>query len=266
MTPENIDLGYDEQDQAEVLDEDNLSPDDMGAPSAELRTFEDIPDVLDTTQAVGDDDDDAAAIAEELDDDEIIELSEDGDATDIEDDDLALRDGEAFGDDSGQPLDAADPLLDEELGLDAEDRQLTQSSDDEVSLVYAGDATNFAVGQARPRALEAERLADDDIAVLGYDDKGDDGKPGAPVRFDIRLQGSLWVVERDGERIHDYSHLDRATRETNALARGLRSTGQPAEVYVTASEDKTIQIVDETQPSRSPEEESAVVPDRSDSA
>lgn len=266
MAPEQIDPAFDEQDQAQAFDEDTLSPDDSGAPSAELRTFEELPEVFDATQAVGDSDDDAGLIGEDLDDEDVVSLSEDGDATDIEDDDLAARDGEAFSDDASGLLDAQDVPLDAEAGLDDADRQLTRSASDEVQLVYAGDADQFAEGQTRTRALEADRLADDDIADLGYDNKGEDGHAGAPVRFDILFTGGLWVVQRDGAKVHDYSHLERATRETNALARELRSTGQPAEVWVTGSEGKTLQIVDDLTPPRREEEHSAVVPDRSDSA
>lgn len=71
--------GWDEQDGAEALDEDVVGKD------GELRTFEELPDVLDVTQAEGDADDDDALIAEELDDDEIIDLEQDeeGDPDDV---------------------------------------------------------------------------------------------------------------------------------------------------------------------------------------
>lgn len=65
--------GWDEQDGAEALDEDVVGKD------GELRTFEELPEVLDVTRAVGDANDDDALIAEELDDDEIIELEQDND-------------------------------------------------------------------------------------------------------------------------------------------------------------------------------------------
>ncbi len=75
----DVDNGRDEQDGAEALDEDVVGKD------GEFRTFEELPDVLDVTQAEGDADDDDALIAEELDDDEIIELEqdEDGDPDDV---------------------------------------------------------------------------------------------------------------------------------------------------------------------------------------
>ena len=52
--------GFDEadpQDRAEVMDEDNL---DLAEERNEMRTFEELPDVEDVTQAIGDRDDDEA--------------------------------------------------------------------------------------------------------------------------------------------------------------------------------------------------------------
>lgn len=69
----DIDNGWDEQDGAEALDEDVVGKD------GELRTFEELPDVLDVTQAEGDADDDDALIAEDLTDEEIVELEQDED-------------------------------------------------------------------------------------------------------------------------------------------------------------------------------------------
>lgn len=69
----DVDNGRDEQDGAEALDEDVVGKD------GELRTFEELPDVLDVTQAEGDADDDDALIGEDLDDDEIVELEQDND-------------------------------------------------------------------------------------------------------------------------------------------------------------------------------------------
>ncbi|HWU78732.1 MAG TPA: hypothetical protein VN158_01530 [Caulobacter sp.] len=83
--------GWDEQDGAEALDEDVVGKD------GELRTFEELPDVLDVTQAEGDADDDDALIGEELDDDEIIELEQDddpGDGRDVDDERPEVFDGE----------------------------------------------------------------------------------------------------------------------------------------------------------------------------
>src|SRR4051812_5603323 len=80
------DLDGDEQDQSEAFDEDNFDAADPGFDVADMKTFEEIPDVLDVTARAGDDDDDEALIAEELDDDDIIELELD--AEEVDDDAL----------------------------------------------------------------------------------------------------------------------------------------------------------------------------------
>jgi len=87
----DVDNNWDEQDGAETLDEDVVGKD------GELRTFEELPDVLDVTQAEGDADDDDALIGEDLDDDEIIALEEDadpGDGRDVDDERPEVFDGE----------------------------------------------------------------------------------------------------------------------------------------------------------------------------
>ena len=85
------DEGWDGQDGAEAMDDDTIGRD------GEFRTFEELPDVLDVTQAEGDADDDDALIAEELDDEEIIELEQEGDAgdgRDVDDERPEVFDGE----------------------------------------------------------------------------------------------------------------------------------------------------------------------------
>ncbi len=124
------DIEFDEQDQAEVFDEDNFSLDGAGDASAEFRTFEEIPDVYDVTQAVGDADDDAGLIAEDLDDAEIIDLQSDTDAADIEDDELATRMADQFDEEDTDDDDATDVRLDEESSLDDDD--LEELDDDEL--------------------------------------------------------------------------------------------------------------------------------------
>ncbi|PHY17621.1 hypothetical protein [Caulobacter sp. BP25] len=77
-----VENGWDGQDGAEVMDDDVIGRD------GEFRTFEELPDVLDVTQAEGDADDDDALIGEDLDDEEIIELERDedpGDGRDVDD-------------------------------------------------------------------------------------------------------------------------------------------------------------------------------------
>ncbi len=83
----DVDTGWDEQDGAEALDEDVVGKD------GELRTFEELPDVLDVTRAEGDADDDDALIGEDLTDEEIIELEQDEDG-DPDDERPEVFDGE----------------------------------------------------------------------------------------------------------------------------------------------------------------------------
>ncbi|WP_293898012.1 primosomal protein [Phenylobacterium sp.] len=75
---------FDDQDRAEALDESMLNEDAL---ADEGRTFEELPDLLDVTQADGDrDDDEALALdADEFDPDAI------GDADTEEDDELDLH-------------------------------------------------------------------------------------------------------------------------------------------------------------------------------
>jgi len=85
------DRGRDGQDGAETMD------DDMVGRDGEFRTFEELPDVLDVTQAEGDADEDEALIAEDLSEEEIIELERDddpGDGRDVEDERPEVFDGE----------------------------------------------------------------------------------------------------------------------------------------------------------------------------
>ena len=87
----DVENGWEGQDGAEAMDDDVIGRD------GEFRTFEELPDVLDVTQAEGDADDDDALIAEELDDDEIIELEQDddpGDGRDVDDERPEVFDGE----------------------------------------------------------------------------------------------------------------------------------------------------------------------------
>ena len=164
------------QDQSEVFDEDNQNLADAGGRTSEMRTFEELPDVYDATSAVGDSDDDAGLIGEDLEDDEIIELEADSDATDIEDDELAARMPEAFDDDSLGQEDIEEVRLAEESDLDAredddEDTEADAASD-EVELLFEGDLNEAADADAADAAaMESEVLDDDDIADLGYPDR-----------------------------------------------------------------------------------------------
>ncbi len=68
MTPAANDM--EDPDLAETFDEDNQNV----AGEGDMKTFEQLPRVLDVTTAEGDADDDDALIGEDLDDDEIIAL------------------------------------------------------------------------------------------------------------------------------------------------------------------------------------------------
>lgn len=176
------DLEGDSQDQSEVFDEDNQDIEGSG----EVRTFQDLPDVLDVTTAIGDSDDDAALIAEDLDDDEIIELEADAQMADFEEDELAGRMPEELDDDSIDIMDAEEVYLSEEAGLDIRDEvdevesddaselSVSRTSPDEVELVNAGDLDGASVRDGKhTAAMEARSLDDDDLEDLGYARKDD---------------------------------------------------------------------------------------------
>lgn len=63
-----------------------------------------------------------------------------------------------------------------------------------------------------------------------------------PVKFEIALEGSLWLLNRDGRRVSSYSHLDRATHDAVLQARELGGSGEPAQVFVIAAEGKVIEV------------------------
>jgi hypothetical protein len=130
----------DEQDQAEAFDETHL--DDDGETEMLL---DELDPVFDATQAVGDsdvddDEDDGDEESEEADDAlrqrETLEAEADA----------LLAEGETEGDDDGEP----------------------DTSPDEIELVYTGLMREQKGAQASAAHWEARRLADDDIASLGY--------------------------------------------------------------------------------------------------
>ena len=253
MTPEMNDAGFEEQDQSEVFDEDNQALDGAGAGSADFKTLEEIPNVLDVTAAVGDADDDAGLIAEDLDDDDIVALETEADLADMEDDELAARMPEAL----RQAIDPRDAID----GVDRSD------DPDEVELVYSNNLDNVSAADAS--LLEADTLGDDAIEELGYDDAPSsaavpDGQARQPARFDISLSESVWVLKRDGHAVHQYGHADRAVHEAAELARELRRTGEPAVVFLQPSQGKLIEITDDDPGPEAPEDEvSSIIADRS---
>jgi hypothetical protein len=149
--PTDMEGDRDDQDQSETFDEDNQNLDSPGGRGNDMRTFEEMPDVLDVTSAVGDSDDDDALIAEELDDDEIIDLEADEVLADFEDDDLETRMPEAL--------------------VDQGESGLSRGDSDEVELIYGGDLDNASVRDGKhTTAMESRNLADDDLEDLGYPD------------------------------------------------------------------------------------------------
>ena len=135
----------DEQDQSEVFDETHL--DDEGDTT---QLLDELDPVFDATQAEGDDDEDE----EDVDDPD----------AEIDDDDLE--------DDAGlqvrESLEAeADTLLAEDESEGDDDGE-SDAGPDEVELVYTGLMREQRGAQASAAHWEAKRLADDDIAALGY--------------------------------------------------------------------------------------------------
>lgn len=136
--------GYDDQDGAEAFDETNLDDDqDLG----EMRTFEELPDLLDLTTAEGDRDDDEGLVLDAADFDE---AAFDEDAPEDEDEihyrAVAVDDGEdgdAFDEDQIEP-DSIDGL--EEVA----DANLVSGGED--------DFTNF----------QSKGLSDEDLERMGY--------------------------------------------------------------------------------------------------
>jgi hypothetical protein len=170
----------DEQDQSEVFDEDNneLEAQAYGGRDNE-QTFEDLPDVLDVTQATGDADEDESEIGEDLDDEEIVALARDNDDDDddLEDDDLVRGEEVEF--------DAEEDLTDAADGEDPDDRDGIDVADpDEVELEYVGDLNDVAAAASAAQTLESETLSDSDLRELDYKDEftRDDDEPATSPR------------------------------------------------------------------------------------
>ena len=136
--------GYDDQDGAEAFDETNLDDDqDLG----EMRTFEELPDLLDLTTAEGDRDDDEGLAFDAADFDE---AAFDEDAPE-DDDELHYRavavdedeDSDAFDEDQIEPdsIDGLEEVADADLVSGGED-----------------DFTNF----------QSKGLSDEDLERMGY--------------------------------------------------------------------------------------------------
>lgn len=138
------------QDGAEVLDEDNL---DLAEERNEMRTFEELPDLLDVTQAEGDRDDDEglALDADEFDPDAF-------DDTDTEEDhELDLH---AATEERQNDLDGLGP----EDGFD-EDRvsRLSVAGLDQVE-----DAGSVTGGEDDVSDFQTSGVTDSELRAMGY--------------------------------------------------------------------------------------------------
>lgn len=166
----DADADFDPQDQAETFDESNvvggegdsaLGFDSPVSPASDMRTFDELPDVEDVTQALGDaDEDEALALdADEFDEDAV------GDADFEEDDELDYR---AATEEHEDDLDGLGP----EDGFN-EDRLDTRSEIDGLA-EDVEDADQVAGGEDDFTNFQSKALDDDDLQRLGYA-KG--GKP-----------------------------------------------------------------------------------------
>jgi hypothetical protein len=147
----------DAQDNAEAFDEDNL---DLAAERGERRTFEELPDLLDLTQADGDrDDDEAVALdAEAFDEDAF------GDADTEEDHELDLH---AATEEREDDLDGQGP----DDGFN-EDRVSARNVE---GLDQVGDAGVVEGGEDDVTDFQATDVSDADLQSMGYSENARGG-------------------------------------------------------------------------------------------
>ena len=156
---ENDTDGYDPQDQSEAFDETNFTDGgDAGevrtfAEANERRTFEDLPDVEDVTQAAGDrDDDEALALdADEFDPDAV----DDADLEDDEETAYRAATGERQDD-----LDGQGP----EDGFD--EARLSRRDIDGLDEVR--DAAEAEGGEDDVTDFQSTKVGDADLQAMGY--------------------------------------------------------------------------------------------------
>ncbi|HEX3888133.1 MAG TPA: hypothetical protein VHW05_11605 [Phenylobacterium sp.] len=148
--PNNAFDDADPQDGAEALDETNY---DLSEGVGEMRTFDELPDVLDVTQADGDRDEDEALA---LDADEFSEDAVDDNDTE-EDDELNFR---AATDEREDDLDGQGP----EDGYN-EDRLSARNVE---GLDQVGDADTVEGGEDDVTDFQATDLSDADLQSMGY--------------------------------------------------------------------------------------------------
>ena len=158
---------FDAQDNAEAFDETVL---DESEEVGEMRTFEELPDLLDLTQVAGDrDEDEALALdADEFDEDEI-------DEDDFEDDDEL--DYRAASEEEEDDLDGQGPdttFAGDRFNADA------HSATDIEGLDEVGDADSVEGGEDDFTNFEAKGVSDNDLETLGYSDNGPEGAKARP--------------------------------------------------------------------------------------
>ncbi len=144
--------GYDDQDGAEAFDETNL---DDAEEMNEMRTFEELPEVLDLTRADGDRDEDEALA---LDADEFTEDAF-GDNDLEEDHELDYRAA------------ASDDEDEEEQAFDDDAFDEDQVDDDSIEgLELVADADSVEGGEDDFTNFQSKGLNDEDLARMGYTD------------------------------------------------------------------------------------------------
>ena len=220
----------DDQDQSEMFDEDIMGDEGVG-PSAEMRVFEELPDVYDVTSRQGDadvDDSLAAEDADEIEDEELDDIDLDDD--DGEDDDSLddePEDNEVFTDEE----DDAD--LDEVDGVD-------DLEADDVETVSVGDVDEASdADQVSDYESETE-LSDDDVEELGYAeeeeeevDEQEDGNasthgaglvPSGPGKPAQGHSGEAADLAADRVHAQDLDELHAKDRQEVLLEEGLEET------------------------------------------
>lgn len=144
----------DSQDGAETLDETNYDERD------EMRTFEELPDVLDVTTAIGDRDEDEAVAMDAADfDEEAI-----GDVDTEEDNELDYHAATRDREDDIDGLGDEDSYDDDQLDMAEE----VEGLDEEV-----GDAATVTGGEDDFTNFQAKTVGDEDLKRMGYsEDRG----------------------------------------------------------------------------------------------
>jgi hypothetical protein len=164
------DSDFDPQDQAEVFDESNtvggegaaaMGGDSPIAVGEDMRSFEELPDVLDMMQKVGDrDDDEALALdADEFDEDAV----DDGDLEEDDELDYRASDEEHEDDIDGLGAEAGSEGIDEDAIEPDEIEGLDEVMDADAVSGGEDDFTNF----------QSKNVSDEDLKRMGYsEDRG----------------------------------------------------------------------------------------------